>query len=91
GDYAVLEKWYKSRLAQNSGPLALYYNTVTLHDGNRLPDSKLTSIQSYPLRLTRLLDDIDKLIALIAQSGRKAVVVFVPEHGAALRGDANQI
>jgi len=91
GDYAVLEKWYKSRLAQNSGPLALYYNTVTLHDGNRLPDSKLTSIQSYPLRLTRLLDDIDKLIALIEQSGRKAVVVFVPEHGAALRGDANQI
>ncbi|MCT9123382.1 cellulose biosynthesis protein BcsG [Cupriavidus gilardii] len=91
GDFAVLEKWYKARLAQNGGPQALYYNTVTLHDGNRLPDSKLTSIQSYPLRLTRLLDDIDKLIAMIAQSGRKAVVVFVPEHGAALRGDANQI
>lgn len=91
GDYAVLEKWYKSRLAQNEGPLALYYNTVTLHDGNRLPNSRLTSIESYPLRLARLLDDVDKLIALIEQSGRKAVVVFVPEHGAALRGDANQI
>ena len=91
GDYAVLEKWYKSRLAQTGGPLALYYNTVTLHDGNRLPNSRLTSIESYPLRLARLLDDVDKLIALIERSGRKAVMVFVPEHGAALRGDANQI
>lgn len=91
GDYAVLEKWYKSRLASSAGPLALYYNTVTLHDGNRLPNSRLTSIESYPLRLSSLLGDIDKLLNLIRDSGRKAVVVFVPEHGAALRGDANQI
>ncbi len=90
-DYDVLARWYKGRVAAGGGPVALYYNTVSMHDGNRLPDSKLTSLQSYPLRLTRLLSDVDKLIDLVAQSGRKAVLVFVPEHGAALRGEANQI
>jgi hypothetical protein len=67
--------------------VALYYNTVTLHDGNRLPDKRLTSIESYPLRLKTLLDDVDRIIDTISKSGRKAVVIFVPEHGAALRGD----
>jgi cellulose synthase operon protein YhjU len=62
-----------------------------MHDGNRLPNSNLTSVQSYPIRLKKLLGDIDRLTDLIAHSGRKAVVVFVPEHGAALRGDARQI
>ncbi|MDW3682879.1 cellulose biosynthesis protein BcsG [Cupriavidus sp. CV2] len=90
-DYAVLENWYKGRLAQKGGPMALYYNTVSLHDGNRLHGQKLTSLESYPLRVNKLLGDVDKLIELIGRSGRKAVVVFVPEHGAALRGDENQI
>lgn len=91
GDYAVLSRWYQQRLAAGGGPVALYYNTVTLHDGNRIPGNNMNSLQSYPLRLKMLLDDIDKLIDLVQQSGRKAVLVFVPEHGAALRGDANQI
>jgi cellulose synthase operon protein YhjU len=90
-DYDVLARWYKQRITQNGGPVALYYNTVSMHDGNRLPDSKLTSLQSYPVRLQRLLGDVDKLIDLVAQSGRKAAIVFIPEHGAALRGEDNQI
>lgn len=93
GDYDVLARWYKQRIAAGPGPVALYYNTVTMHDGNRMPgaNAKLTSLQSYPIRLQSLLGDIDKLIDLVAQSGRKAVIVFVPEHGAALRGEDNQI
>jgi cellulose synthase operon protein YhjU len=91
GDYDALAKWYQGRIDKGGGPVALYYNTVTMHDGNRLPSSNLTSVQSYPVRLKKLLGDIDRLIDLIAHSGRKAVVVFVPEHGAALRGDARQI
>lgn len=90
-DYDVLARWYKQRLAAGGGPVALYYNTVSMHDGNRLPNSKLTSLESYPIRLQTLLGDVDKLIDLVAQSGRKAVIVFVPEHGAALRGEENQI
>jgi cellulose synthase operon protein YhjU len=90
-DYDVLARWYKQRLTQHGGPVVLYYNTVSLHDGNRLPNSKLTSMQSYPVRLQQLLSDVDKLIDLVAQSGRKAAIVFIPEHGAALRGEDNQI
>ncbi|WP_266181935.1 cellulose biosynthesis protein BcsG [Dyella humicola] len=91
GDFDALAKWYQGRIDKGGGPVALYYNTVTLHDGNRLPNSNLSSQQSYPMRLKSLLGDVDRLIDLIARSGRKAVVVFVPEHGAALRGDAGQI
>jgi cellulose synthase operon protein YhjU len=70
---------------------ALYYNTISLHDGNRVVGSALTSIDSYPQRATKLMNDFDHLANLIAQSGRRAVIVFVPEHGAALRGDYNQV
>jgi len=91
GDFDTFNHWYQQRLSGDKKPVALYYNTVTLHDGNRLPGKRLTSLESYPLRLKALLDDVDKIIDTIAKSGRKAVVVFVPEHGAALRGDRNQI
>lgn len=91
GDYDALAKWYQGRVARGGGPVALYYNTVTLHDGNRLLSGNLTSLQSYPIRLKALLGDVDRIIDLVSQSGRKAVLVFVPEHGAALRGDAGQI
>lgn len=91
GDYDALAKWYQGRVAKGGGPVALYYNTVSLHDGNRLPNSNLSSLQSYPIRLKKLMDDVDRLIDVISHSGRKAVLVFVPEHGAALRGDAGQI
>ncbi len=90
-DYDVIARWYKQRIAAGGGPVALYYNTVSIHDGNRLPNTKMTSLESYPIRLQTLLGDVDKLIDLVAQSGRKAVIVFVPEHGAALRGEENQI
>jgi len=90
-DYDALAKWYQDRSIRGGGPIALYYNTVSLHDGNRLPNSNLSSLQSYPIRLTRLLSDIDRITEVIQHSGRKAMVIFVPEHGAALRGDAGQI
>lgn len=90
-DYDALARWYQGVAAKNGRPVAMYYNTVTMHDGNRLPNNNMTSLQSYPIRLTRLLGDIDRLTEVIEHSGRKAMIVFVPEHGAALRGDAGQI
>ncbi|MDN7448973.1 cellulose biosynthesis protein BcsG [Burkholderia multivorans] len=89
-DYATLANWYAQR-ASVAGPVALYYNTISLHDGNRVVGSALTSIDSYPQRAAKLMSDVDRLADLIAQSGRRAVIVFVPEHGAALRGDRNQV
>lgn len=89
-DYATLANWYAQRGAV-AGPVALYYNTISLHDGNRVVGNALTSIDSYPQRAAKLMSDVDRLADLIAQSGRRAVIVFVPEHGAALRGDRNQV
>ncbi|MBR8245035.1 cellulose biosynthesis protein BcsG [Burkholderia multivorans] len=89
-DYATLANWYAQR-ASVAGPVALYYNTISLHDGNRVVGSALTSIDSYPQRAAKLMSDVDRLAGLVAQSGRRAVIVFVPEHGAALRGDRNQV
>ncbi|RKU02223.1 cellulose biosynthesis protein BcsG [Burkholderia sp. Nafp2/4-1b] len=89
-DYQTLANWYAQR-ASVPGPVALYYNTISMHDGNRVVGSALTSIDSYPQRATKLMTDFDRLADLIAQSGRRAVIVFVPEHGAALRGDKNQV
>jgi cellulose synthase operon protein YhjU len=89
-DYAVLASWY-ARRAQVQGPVALYYNTISLHDGNRLPGSNLKSRDSYPQRVNKLMSDFDRFADLVANSGRRAVIVFVPEHGAALRAEPNQI
>ena len=89
-DYGTLANWYAQR-ASVPGPVALYYNTISLHDGNRVVGSPLASIDSYPQRANKLMSDFDRLADLIAQSGRRAVIVFVPEHGAALRGDKNQV
>ncbi|MDR5759247.1 cellulose biosynthesis protein BcsG [Caballeronia sp. LZ035] len=89
-DYGTLANWYAQR-AQVPGPVALYYNTISLHDGNKLANSKLTSLESYPVRVNKLMSDFDRFADLIQQSGRRAVILFVPEHGAALRGDNNQV
>jgi hypothetical protein len=51
----------------------------------------LSSLESYPQRVNTLMSDFDRLADLIASSARRAVIVFVPEHGAALRGDRNQV
>jgi cellulose synthase operon protein YhjU len=91
GDYEALARWFGIRAAAGGGPVALYYNSITMHDGNRLLDSNMGSLQSYPVRVNKLLGDVDRLIDLVARSGRKAVIVFIPEHGAALRGGANQV
>ena len=89
-DLATLDKWWSAR-KEIQGPVALYYNTITLHDGNRIPDSSVSSMQSYPLRLKKLLSEIQQFESVVKASGRKAVMVFIPEHGAAYRGEPGQI
>jgi cellulose synthase operon protein YhjU len=90
-NYQTLAHWFQARQASGAPAVALYYNTISLHDGNHLPGNGSPSLQTYPLRIRKLLDDFDRFMALIAQSGRRAVVIFVPEHGAALQGDDEQV
>jgi cellulose synthase operon protein YhjU len=89
-DYGALAGWYAQR-TQIQGPVVLYYNTISLHDGNRLPGVTGTSLETYPRRVQKLMTDFDRFADLVASSGRRAAIVFVPEHGAALAGDNDQI
>ncbi len=92
-DISVLGRWLEERLHSSSPRMAMYYNTVSLHDGNHLAGvgAELGSRENFKPRLTKLLDDLDKFMENIELSGRRAVVAIVPEHGAALRGDKMQI
>ena len=91
-DYTVLTKWWKSRLKTPAQRVALFYNSVSLHDGNRYSGNRsASSMEIYPPRQTRLLGDIDRFLSELQESGRRAVVVFIPEHGASVRGDKMQI
>lgn len=91
-DLEVLSRWLETR-AKNAAPrVVAYYNSVSLHDGNRLAnDASKGSMQTYRSRLSTFLDGMQAFIGKLEASGRRAIVVLVPEHGAAFRGDAVQI
>lgn len=91
-DQEVLSTWWDQRLKNGDQPVALYYNTISLHDGNRLPGmTSRSSLDTYKPRLQKLFADFDKFITQLESSGRPVVLLMVPEHGASLRGDKVQI
>lgn len=92
-DYALLNRWLTTRQNSANTRVAFFYNTVSLHDGNHLPgtDALPNSLKTYKARLSRFLDSIARFIDDTQRSGRRAVLVMVPEHGASLRGDQRQI
>ncbi|HEX5364758.1 MAG TPA: cellulose biosynthesis protein BcsG, partial [Gallionella sp.] len=92
-DFAVLMRWLDQRQKSDSARVALYYNTISLHDGNRMSGegARLDSMETYKIRLSTLLDGIEKFMAGVEKSGRHAVVAMIPEHGAAIQGDKMQI
>ncbi len=92
-DFSVLNRWLAIRQASGKERVALYYNTISLHDGNHPPGavSRPNTLDTYRDRLAQFLDDTASFMDKLESSGRRAVVVMVPEHGAALRGDKRQI
>ncbi len=91
-DAAVLKRWLEARAKSPAPRAALYYNTLSLHDGNHMANDPYTkSSDTYKMRLAHLLDDVKKFMDELDASGRRAVVVLIPEHGAAIRGADGQI
>ena len=92
-DYELLERWWRN--APKGGakaPRALMYNTISLHDGNRVAGyGSASSTQTWRPRAEKLFADFERFFELVEQGGRPTVVVLVPEHGAAIHGDAMQI
>ena len=84
-DLTMLQRWD----TQNSpAPNAVFYNTVTLHDGNRFVGQR--GFAEYGVRLRQLFDDLLAFLQQLENEGRRVAVFIVPEHGAALRGDRMQ-
>lgn len=91
-DLAVLSRWLEERQKNPRPRLAAYFNSISLHDGNRLlgASAARNSLDSYRGRLQKLLDDLERFLHQLEGSGRRAVLVLIPEHGAALRDERLQ-
>lgn len=91
-DYAVLARWMENQPPGGKKPTALFYNTVSLHDGNYLnePGASRDSLKTYGKRATTLLDGVVRFFDRLESSGRRTIVVVASEHGAALEGDRMQ-
>ncbi|AQZ95726.1 cellulose biosynthesis protein BcsG [Halopseudomonas phragmitis] len=91
-DREVLARWWQQRENRADESVALFYNTTTLHDGNRmvLPNGS-TRRADYQELANTLVNDLAAFIQQLERSGRRIVVMIVPEHGANLHGDRMQI
>ncbi|MBK7000138.1 MAG: cellulose biosynthesis protein BcsG [Rhodoferax sp.] len=91
-DYALLSRWWTQRQTHSAQPVALYYNSITLHDGNRVPGTaSLSSLQTYKPRITKLLADLDRFVTQLEASGKPVLLLLIPEHGGALRREKGQL
>jgi cellulose synthase operon protein YhjU len=92
GDYSVLSKWWAVRLKNPVQRQVLYYNTISLHDGNHVKGMSISGAkESFTIRARTLFSDLGRFMDLIGASHRHVVLVFIPEHGAELQGERRQI
>ncbi len=94
-NYTQLEKIWNTRQESNSKRAAIYYNTISLHDGAHWAEDKDwwkkdKRVKNYKEFAQELLGDITRFFDLLRSSERDIVVLFVPEHGMALRGSSIQ-
>lgn len=88
-DQATLDRWLQSTEKLNTPRTATFYNTLPLHDGNHYPGQSKTA--DYKARAQKFFDELDAFFTELEKSGRKVMVVVVPEHGGALKGDKMQV
>ncbi|MEX3020426.1 cellulose biosynthesis protein BcsG [Kluyvera sp. STS39-E] len=88
-DLAVLNRWLQSQEVAAAGSSATFYNILPLHDGNHYQGQSKTA--DYKTRAQKLFDELDAFFTELEKSGRKVMVIVVPEHGAALQGDKMQV
>ena len=86
---AVLRHWQRTQVKSKAGRTATLINFIALHDGNRLPGRGRA--EPFKPRAQEMIDKIRTFLRELERSGRKTMVVIVPEHGAAVRGDKIQV
>ncbi|BEM94693.1 membrane protein [Serratia marcescens] len=88
-DLELLTRWLDQQQKAGAARTATFFNVIPLHDGNRFVGSNKSA--DYQPRAQKLFDQLNTFLDQLEKSGRKVVVVIVPEHGAALVGDKMQM
>lgn len=88
-DLELLTRWLDQQQKGGDGRTATFFNVIPLHDGNRFVGANKSG--DYQPRAQKLFDQLNTFLDQLEKSGRKVVVVIVPEHGAALVGDKMQM
>jgi len=93
-DLAILNRWWDMRQRSAAGRAALYMDITTMHGGAHWADDPRWWTKKpdvlYREFGVRLFSNIDTFLKTLEASGKNFVVVFVPEHGRALRGSSIQ-
>lgn len=88
-DAQLMQRWLDERQKSSEARSATYYNLIPLHDGTRELGSTRTA--AYQPRAKQLFDQLDAFLTSLDKSGRRVMVIVVPEHGAAVEGDKMQM
>ncbi len=86
---AVFKDWLATVGKDDNARSASFFNLIALHDGNRFANKR--PLAAFKPRAKAMFDDLEGFIKEIQNSGRKAMLIIVPEHGAAEVGDKVQV
>jgi len=93
-DLSILKRWWDIRQKSGGEKAALYFDITTLHIGAHWTDDKdwwkKNPSVLYGEYLANLFENLQNFFNVLASSGRNFVVIFIPEHGAALRSSSIQ-
>lgn len=81
-DGELFKRWLHNRTTSDVKKSVTFFNLITLHDGNHLLGKTKTA--PYGDRAKKLFDQLDEFLSNLEKSGKRYMVVVVPEHGAAL-------
>ncbi|MDO5532100.1 cellulose biosynthesis protein BcsG [Sutterella sp.] len=84
----LLRFWQRTTARAKEKRSVTFMNLISLHDGNRLPRHGRS--EAFKPRAQRMLDDLNTFMRELDRTGRRVMLVVVPEHGAAVRGDRIQ-
>lgn len=88
-DLELLNRWLEQQKKGTDARTATFFNVIPLHDGDRFVGANKGA--DYQPRAQKLFDQLNTFLDELQKSGRKVMVVIVPEHGAALVGDKMQM
>lgn len=93
-DLAILNRWWDMRQSSSVKKAMLYMDITTMHGGAHWADDpqwwKKERSVLYREFGQRLFLNLDNFFKKLEATGKNFVVVFVPEHGMALRGSSIQ-